>query len=665
MNGNGLSQVIPPEQDLLDLYTPPIPPRHQSSAESLRTTRIASPFINNIDQVLNSPPVDNLVSLSNDSESDGPEITSPPLPPRRNRPPTGHLSPESELSSSSSVNLTANDSDIIVAESYIRAPPMRPSVTLPPPPPPRPPAHREAPLVESPSSLSPMQTPPPLPVRRGTAAHVEETQHSMTPPPRLPHRPLATVAAEALPPLARNLLKAGRHPPPPTRTIGLGEKLPPARRAASPSSDEEEEDEPVDQLPDSSHSSRRAPSLHCFKHNDARIAVQAHNGIAAVAGDIVVVASHHHIKVYDLSVSSTPVRNWDTKALHMKDSKLTCIEFRPAARVTDRGLFVWLGTKEGHVFEMDVRSGMLTAAKFSAHGHHVSHIFRHGRSMITLDGSGKALIFTPDGVEDVALTGPAPRVYRIAEKQEFVKMLGGLLWTATRSDMIGGHAMKVPVIRIYDIFTPGSVSRPVQPTESVGAVTSGTVLPFAPQKVYLGHERGFITVWSVGASDGVPHCTDVVKVSVSDVLSLEGVGERIWAGGRMGAITVYDVSSQPWNITNCWNAHPGGPVQKLFADPYSIEKLGRLSVVSIGRDEQLRLWDGLLASDWIGRFCFQSRCSIYSPSIRRSGTIKAREIVQHIPPTETPHCLLEYRRSYAGCSLLQPSQFEFPARSPQ
>jgi hypothetical protein len=83
-------------------------------------------------------------------------------------------------------------------------------------------------------------------------------------------------------------------------------------------------------------------------------------------------------------------------------------------------------------------------------------------------------------------------------------------------------------------------------------------------------------------------------------LSLEGVGERLWAGGRKGMISAYDVVPRPWLVTNAWNAHPGLPVLRLATDVYGIEKLGRLTVVSVGRDEQLRLWDGLLGSDWIG-----------------------------------------------------------------
>jgi hypothetical protein len=42
---------------------------------------------------------------------------------------------------------------------------------------------------------------------------------------------------------------------------------------------------------------------------------------------------------------------------------------------------------------------------------------------------------------------------------------------------------------------------------------------------------------------------------------------------------------------------------RIFVDPWSIEKEEKLSVVSVGRDEQMRFWDGLLGIDWIGMCC--------------------------------------------------------------
>ncbi|KAA1478437.1 DNase I-like protein [Dentipellis sp. KUC8613] len=48
-----------------------------------------------------------------------------------------------------------------------------------------------------------------------------------------------------------------------------------------------------------------------------------------------------------------------------------------------------------------------------------------------------------------------------------------------------------------------------------------------------------------------------------------------------------------------WNAHAGLPVQRIAVDPYSIDALGKLVVYSIGRDERVRFWDGMLGADWV------------------------------------------------------------------
>jgi WD40 repeat protein len=331
--------------------------------------------------------------------------------------------------------------------------------------------------------------------------------------------------------------------------------------------------------------------------------VPPYTGHVVVSGEYIVVASHHHVKVFNLSVSDSHVFSLDSKDVGAKELKVTSMEFRPAAKENERGFFLWLGTKDGHLFELDIRSGVVVGTKLSAHSHTVTHIFRHGRSMISLDDTGKTLIFTPDPAsrEDVRLGYTQPRVYRIAEKHDFAKVFRGRLWTSARSDVNGGgNVPKTPIIRVYDVYAPGSTGRTMLPTEHVGAITSGAVLPSHPNHVYLGHEGGFISIWALEGKDGFPYCIEAMKVSVSDVLSLDGVNDRLWAGGRKGMITAYDVHPRPWIVTNCWMAHNELPVLKLAVDYYGIKKLGRLRVLSAGRDEQVRFWDGLLGSDWIG-----------------------------------------------------------------
>jgi len=195
------------------------------------------------------------------------------------------------------------------------------------------------------------------------------------------------------------------------------------------------------------------------------------------------------------------------------------------------------------------------------------------------------------------------RVVRVADRQDFVKVIGGKLWMAARANqqVIAVPGVKAPVVRVFDVFETGNAVRNLTPMEHVGPVTSATIIPSQPGVVYVGHEEGFVTIWVLEAEDGFPRCLEVAKVSMSDVLCLEGVNDRLWAGGRSGMISAYDVTRKPWVVTNCWVAHPGLPVLKMAVDHHGIRMAGRLCVVSIGRDEQLRLWDGLLGVDWVGK----------------------------------------------------------------
>ncbi|KDQ53055.1 hypothetical protein JAAARDRAFT_39767 [Jaapia argillacea MUCL 33604] len=496
------------------------------------------------------------------------------------------------------------------SDSHTSVPSSRPGVPLPPRPPPR---HQAslAPSFGSESSSSTSSTPitqnrPPLPRRRPTTP-VDDSHPP--PPPRLPARHPSISEADPYvgPPSAppapeRRLAKL---PPPPTRTIGLGDRLPPARRPPSPSSDESEDEDVkskiLDTMPDTSRSSRRPPIISHYQ-SEARVTVPSHSGLVAVSGHTVVEAHTHHVRIYDLSYSETPRWDVDLKDLlkdwKVKEWKVTSSEFRGGCAEADKGCLLWVGTKDGHLLEFDVRSGVLMDAKPAAHTHGITHIFRHGSSMITLDDSGKVLVFT-DSEGDLRLGFTQPRVVRIADKQDFAKMLGGKLWTSARMETGGsGSVSRGPIVRVYDILVPGSTGKSMLPTEHVGNVTSGTILPSEPNHVYLGHEGGFISIWALGNVD-TPACLEVMKVSTSDVLCLEGVGEKLWAGGRKGMIAAYDVVPRPWIMTNNWMAHSGLPATKLFVDPFSIEKMGKLCVVSVGRDEKVRFWDGCLSANWI------------------------------------------------------------------
>ncbi|KAJ7476908.1 Endonuclease/exonuclease/phosphatase [Mycena galericulata] len=521
------------------------------------------------------------------SESDGDSESSSPAPSLPPRHPFTHHQRDTS-------SQTSSETDLAVP----RVPPPRP-----------PPRHRSPPKLEPPAASKP----PPLPIRRSTIPPAEDL---VSVAPRLPVRPTVAIALNSDPESSpatstpntaeRKAFGSNRLPPPPTRTIALGEKLPPPRRPPSPSSDEESADEgpPAPDLPDSSRSSRRPPHL-SFRTgyvgpSEPKITVPAHHGHVIVSGTIIVAATHHHVKIYDIAQSDVPVFSLEKREIAyghgIKELRVTSMEYRPCGNPADRGHLLWIGTKEGHLVELDVRTGCVTTAKPSAHIHPIVRIFRHGRCMVTLDEGGKTLLFAPgeDGA-DIQLAFTPPRVARIAEKQDFAQMIGGKLWTATRAEL---HTARIQTLRVFDLFVPGAPGRALVPLEPLGAITSATMLPSHPGMVYVGHEAGSVSLWAL-EGDGWPRCVEVVRVSTSDVLCLVGVNNRLWAGGRNGMISAYDVSVKPWLVTNCWMAHPKLPVNELAVDHYGIEKTGRLCVFSVGRDEQVRLWDGLLASDWV------------------------------------------------------------------
>ena len=205
-------------------------------------------------------------------------------------------------------------------------------------------------------------------------------------------------------------------------------------------------------------------------------------------------------------------------------------------------------------------TGQVTDTKAAAHAASVSHIFRYGQNVITLDEGGKMHVYEVplSDVEDKQAGVRLSRSLRVSERFTFARMICGKLWTATapttRSTTNAASApSKGATIRVYEPCAAGSMppGKTLFTTEWTGSVTAATILPLHPETVYLGHEGGYISIWS--SEEMV--CQQVIKISASDILALEGVGERLWAGNRKGQICVYDVAQKPWVATNVWMAH--------------------------------------------------------------------------------------------------------------
>jgi hypothetical protein len=184
--------------------------------------------------------------------------------------------------------------------------------------------------------------------------------------------------------------------------------------------------------------------------------------------------------------------------------------------------------------------------------------------MLSLDETGKLHVFTiptTTSSSDANEMNPT-RTIRTAERPTFVRMLGDRLWTAsgplTRSTT--NPSLRGPTIRVYEPLgigtsgttTTGGAGRTTYTSEWTGAVTSLAVLSTDSSRVYLAHEGGYISVFHRESLA----CEAVLKVSSSDVLALEGVGGRLWAGYRTGVVCVYEVGCVPWVTVNMWMAHP-------------------------------------------------------------------------------------------------------------
>ena len=325
----------------------------------------------------------------------------------------------------------------------------------------------------------------------------------------------------------------------------------------------------------------------------------AHTGVVAVAGLYCVTAGDRTLTIHNLaqdrSVDSPVIIDLNKDVgLEWKVEKprVTAMDFRPPPTSSlgggqdEVGRYLWCGTRDGHLFEIDVWSGAVTDSRVGAHSVGVQHIFRSRERMVSVDENGKVLMFDLSSAAGVGLEmGTAmPRVGRIVERQGFVRVLRGRMWTSngpgnstaasTNGSASAGAGAKGPVVRIYDITDDGLSTRSLIVQDPVGAVTSGTVLSSTPGIVYLGHEGGWVTIWNED-DGGTPTHVGTVKVSVTDVLALEGAGMRLWAGNRKGMVYAYDVKTTPWTVTNAWRAHGELPVTRLVVDTVAISQVNR------------------------------------------------------------------------------------------
>lgn len=336
----------------------------------------------------------------------------------------------------------------------------------------------------------------------------------------------------------------------------------------------------VTEYPEPIFSNRRPPR---HKDGPSEISYRYDARVFDVCGD--------HICVAGVLTRVWSLRDGEQifSAAHGEGIKIMSVAFKPAANVEDEGSRIWLGNNFGELVEIDIISHSMIGSKTNAHARHeILKIYRHQHEMWTLDDVGTLHVWAPDSRGSPNLD-TVPTSFRVPKGHSFSMIVGDELWYAIGKD-----------IRIFAPTSDGTsqfqvLQRPITQA-SAGDVTSGAVLTGQPDKVYIGHSDGKVSIYSTASYS----CLGIINVNMYKINTLAGVGDYLWAGYNTGMIYVYDTTQSPWAIKKDWRAHDN-PVVTLVRDRASFWKMDRSQIVSLGADNVVRIWDGMLQDDWLGK----------------------------------------------------------------
>ncbi|KAF5506005.1 putative inositol polyphosphate 5-phosphatase [Colletotrichum siamense] len=460
---------------------------------------------------------------------------------------------------------------------------------------------------------------PALPARPHTTAEPPPRPLSMTmkPPPRPPRPGINThPVSEAQPPPKRIVSTPTTHLPPPTRLPGRANTVtdrtserttprppppqppishppqpvqhpspppPPAETTTAliPSSNHSKVDVngSSQSFPDPSNVNRRPPYI---KQGIHEIQTKYDPRTFDVCGDLVCTTGHL-TRVWSLRDGELLM-----SFAHGEGIKATAVAFKPGNNVDEEGERLWIGNNFGELMEADIATQSVIANKPSAHGRHeVIKIYRHFNELWTLDETGGLLVWGPDETSTPNLTNNSHQAFRLPKGHTFSMIIGDELWHATGKE-----------IRVFAPSTDGQTQfqvlvRPMM-QDTAGEVTSGCQVRSQPGKAFFGHADGKVSIYNT--QDFA--CLGIINLSSWKINSIAGVGDYLWAGFNTGKVCVYDMATTPWSVKKDWQAHDKNPVVKLVSDASSAYRMDRHQVISLGADNVLRTWDGLLQDDW-------------------------------------------------------------------
>lgn len=354
----------------------------------------------------------------------------------------------------------------------------------------------------------------------------------------------------------------------------------------------EEEEPSLDEVPvrtdypDASQANRRPPFL---KTGPKEIHTRYDTRLMDVCGKYVCTTGYL-TRVWDLTTGEQIV-----SLSHGETVKCLSLAFKPGKGLEDEGQRLWLGTSAGELLEIDIMSHSVVASRSYPSRREVVKVLRNKKEMWTIDDEGRLLVWPPDetGTPSLQYSYYSP-LERVARGQTFSMVVGDDLWLATGKDVhvYRPNAREDASFRVF--------KKPLGAQHS-GEVTSGAYTSKDGGRVYLGHADGKVTVYS--STDY--SCLAVANVSVYKINCLGIVGDYLWAAYKTGMIYVYDTTPTPWVVKKDWRAHDS-PVCGFLLDTSSVWKMNRLQVTSLGTDNCIRLWDGMLEDDFLGE------CSHYA-----------------------------------------------------
>ncbi|KUI71276.1 hypothetical protein VM1G_06934 [Cytospora mali] len=331
--------------------------------------------------------------------------------------------------------------------------------------------------------------------------------------------------------------------------------------------------------PDISNTNRRPPYM---KHGQQEIITKSDVRNFDICGDLVC-TSGHLTRVWSLRDGEMVM-----SFAHGEGMKASSVIFKPGMNVDEEGKRLWIGNNNGDLMEADIATQTLVCTKTAAHQRsEIVKIYRHFNELWSLDETGTLHVWGPGPDAVPELSGHPHQTYRLPKGHTFSIVVGDELWHATGRE-----------IRVFLPTVDGKVQFQVLLRalfqESAGEVTSGTILPSAPGKVFFGHSDGKVSVYSTKDYT----CLEVLNVSTFKINSMQGICGDIWAGYSNGRMCVYDVAQSPWAIKKEWQAH-NDPILRIIADRSGSYRLERHQVLSLGADNAIRVWDGMLEDDWL------------------------------------------------------------------